>query len=178
MFGEIENCLLSLPVKKNSEPAIAMPGHALFLAMDNFFRQIVNFSEQSFVVKVTVAYFATIAERQIALPWRLRIISPQTYLPVQERAGRWFDPDGSNTIAQPPKVCAWISQPAQRLMRTQSVCGCIPDAYTDAGVCIQAWRLWQLLTHLHHTHNSWQDGLPLMGICADLESSKIFRIFM
>lgn len=68
MFGEIENCLLSLPVKKNSEPAIAMPGHALFLAMDNFFRQIVNFSEQSFVVKVTVAYFATIAERQIALP--------------------------------------------------------------------------------------------------------------
>lgn len=68
MFGEIENCLLSLPVKKNSEPAIAMPGHALFLAMDNFFRQIVNFSEQSFVVKVTVAYFATMAERQIALP--------------------------------------------------------------------------------------------------------------
>lgn len=45
-----------------------MPGHALFWAMDNFFRQVVNFSEQSFVRKVAVVYFATIAERQIALP--------------------------------------------------------------------------------------------------------------
>lgn len=45
-----------------------MPENVLFLAMDNFFRQIVNFSEQSLVKKVTVAYFATIAECQIALP--------------------------------------------------------------------------------------------------------------
>lgn len=45
-----------------------MPANALFLAMDNFFRRVVNFSEQSFVEKVAVAYFATIAERQIALP--------------------------------------------------------------------------------------------------------------
>ena len=55
-------------MKKDSELAIAMPGHALFLAMDNFFRQVVNFSEQSLVRKVAVAYFATIAERQTALP--------------------------------------------------------------------------------------------------------------
>lgn len=45
-----------------------MPVNTLFLAMDNFFRQVVNFSEQSLVRKVAVAYFATIAERQIALP--------------------------------------------------------------------------------------------------------------
>ena len=45
-----------------------MAGHALFLAMDNFFRRVVNFSEQSFVEKVAVAYFETIAELQIALP--------------------------------------------------------------------------------------------------------------
>lgn len=45
-----------------------MPANALFGAMDNFFRQVVNFSEQSLVRKVTVAYFATIAERQTALP--------------------------------------------------------------------------------------------------------------
>ena len=45
-----------------------MTAHALLLATDNFFRQIVNFSEQSPVRKVAVAYFATIAERQIALP--------------------------------------------------------------------------------------------------------------
>jgi hypothetical protein len=45
-----------------------LPENALFLAMDNFFRQIVNFSEQIIVEKVVVAYFATIAERQIALP--------------------------------------------------------------------------------------------------------------
>jgi len=44
-----------------------MPANALFLAMDNFSRQVVNFSEQSFVQKIAVAYFATIAERQIAL---------------------------------------------------------------------------------------------------------------
>lgn len=42
--------------------------NALFLAMDNFFRQIVNFSKQCLVRKVAVAYFAIIAERQIALP--------------------------------------------------------------------------------------------------------------
>ena len=36
--------------------------------MDNFFRQVVNFAEQSLVRKVVVAYFATIAERQTALP--------------------------------------------------------------------------------------------------------------
>lgn len=55
-------------MKKGSEPAIAMPAHALFLAMDNFFRQVVNFSEQCLVRKVAVANFATIAERHIALP--------------------------------------------------------------------------------------------------------------
>ena len=45
-----------------------MPENALFLAMDNFFRQIVNFSEQIIFEKVAVAYLATIAERQPALP--------------------------------------------------------------------------------------------------------------
>lgn len=55
-------------MKKDSELGSAMPVNALFLAMDNFFRQIVNFSEQCLVRKVAVAYFATIAERQTALP--------------------------------------------------------------------------------------------------------------
>lgn len=59
--------VLSLP-QKIRFGASAMPAKALFLAMDNFFRQIVNFSEQCFVRKVAVANFATIAERQIALP--------------------------------------------------------------------------------------------------------------
>ena len=68
IFGGIENCDLSLPLKKDLEPAIAMTANALLLAMNNFFRQIVNFFEQSFVRKVAVANFATIAERQIALP--------------------------------------------------------------------------------------------------------------
>lgn len=143
-----------------------------------FFRWIVNFSEQSLVRKVAVAYFATIAERQTACRDGCALISPHTYLPVQEWAGLRFDPDGSNTYRTTPKVCAWNSQSAERPMRTQSVCGDIPDAYTDADAYVQAWRLWQLLTHLNHTHYSWQDGLPLMGICADLESSNFFRIFM
>lgn len=54
--------------RKEDLVRVAMPANALFLAMDNFFRQIVNFFEQSLVRKVTMANFATIAERQIALP--------------------------------------------------------------------------------------------------------------
>ena len=123
-----------------------------------FFRQIVNFSEQCLVRKVAVANFATIAERKIALPWRLRIYLTAN-IPPGPRVGRtmirsrWVE-----HYRTTPKMCAWISQPAQRPMRPQSVCGYIPDVYTDAGACIKAWRLWQLLTHLHHTHDSWQDG--------------------
>ena len=45
-----------------------MPAHALLLATDDIFRCIVNFFEQSFVRKVAVVNFATIAERQITLP--------------------------------------------------------------------------------------------------------------
>ena len=112
IFGGIENCYLSLPMKKNSEPAIAMTTHALFLAMDNFFRWIVNFSEQCLVRKVAVANFATIAERQIALPWRLRPSPPPTYPTAQEWADSlWFDPTRSDNWCTPPKVCAWNSQP-------------------------------------------------------------------
>lgn len=104
-----------------------MPINTLFLAMDNFFRQVVNFSEQSLVRKVVVAYFATITERQIALPWRLRHYLT-AYIPPGPREGwtkirsRWVD-----TYRTTPKVCAWISQPAQRPMRIQSVCGYIPE---------------------------------------------------
>lgn len=65
----------------------AMPDHALFLAMDNFSRQIVNFSEQCLVREVAVANFATIAERQIALPGRLRLYPPHTYPTAQ----KWAD---------------------------------------------------------------------------------------
>ena len=50
-----------------------MPGHALLLDMDDIFHRIVNFFEQSFVRKVAVANFATIAE-------------PQTYHAAQEWA--------------------------------------------------------------------------------------------
>ena len=131
IFGGDENCYLSLPMKKTSEPAIAMTAHALFLALDNFFRQIVNFSEQSLVRKVAVAYFATIAERQTALPWRLRLYLT-AYIPPGPRVGwtkirsRWVE-----HYRTTPKVCAWNSQPAERPMRAQSVCGYIPNAYTD-----------------------------------------------
>lgn len=65
IFGGIEDYTLSLPLKKDLEPAIAMTAHALLLATDDFFHRIVNFFEQSFVRKVAVANFATIAERYI-----------------------------------------------------------------------------------------------------------------
>ena len=85
---------------------VAMPVNALFLAMDNFFRQVVNFSEQSLVRKVTVAYFATIAERQTALPWRLRSYLA-AYIPPGPREGwtmirpRWVEQLTHN----PKSVC-------------------------------------------------------------------------
>ncbi len=60
--------VLSLPPKRRFGVGYHARSHALFLAMDNFFSQVVNFSEQSLVRKVAVAYFATIAEHQIALP--------------------------------------------------------------------------------------------------------------
>ena len=65
---------------------VTMPGHDLFLAMDNFFHQIVNLSEQCLVRKVAVANFAAIAERQTALPGRLRLFPPHTYPTAQEWA--------------------------------------------------------------------------------------------
>lgn len=54
--------------KRVQSQRVLLPGHALFLAMDNFFHQVVNFFEQCLVRKVAVAYFATIAECKIALP--------------------------------------------------------------------------------------------------------------
>jgi len=63
-----------------------MTAHALLLTMDGIFHRIVNFFEQSFVRKVAVANFATIAEPQIALPLRLRPCPPLTYPTAQEWA--------------------------------------------------------------------------------------------
>lgn len=73
-----------------------MPANALFLAMDNFFRQLANFSEQSFIEKIAVAYFATIAECKIALPGRLCLYLT-AYMPSGPRVGwtkirsRWVE---------------------------------------------------------------------------------------
>lgn len=98
--------------KRVQNQRVLMPGHALFWAMDNFFRWIVNFSEQSFVRKVAAANFAAIAERQIALPLRLRLYPPHTYPTAQEWADSlWFDLIRSNNWRTTPKVCAWNSQP-------------------------------------------------------------------
>ena len=103
-----------------------MPANALFLAMDNFFCQIVNFSEQSLVRKVAVAYFATIAERQTACRDGCALISPHTYLPVQEWAGLRFDPDGSNTIAQPQKCVLEIRNRLSDLCEHNRCAGTYP----------------------------------------------------
>lgn len=178
IFGGIENCDLSLPMKKDSEPAIAMTAHALFLAMDNFFRWIVNFSEQSLVRKVAVANFATIAELQIALPWRLRPYPPHTYPTAQEWADSlWFDAIRSNNWRTTPTVCAWTSQPDAQSIANKSVCGYLPEPYTDIGAYVQAWHLWTLSAHTYITHGSPRTQPP-EGDCADLEFSKIFVIFM
>lgn len=74
--------------------------------MDNFFRQIVNFYEQCLVRKVAVAYFATIAEHQIALPRWLRLYLA-AYIPPGPRVGwikirsRWVE----HLLHNPKSVC-------------------------------------------------------------------------
>lgn len=131
--------------------------NALFLAMDNFFRQVVNFSEQSFVGKVAVAYFATIAERQIALPWRLRLYLTALHT---SRFKRGLDYDSTligRTLSHNPKsVClkfatGWATYANTIGVRVHT------RAYTGADAYVQAWRLWPLSLHLHHIHDSWQD---------------------
>lgn len=169
--------VLSLP-QKIRFGASAMPAKALFLAMDNFFRQIVNFSEQCFVRKVAVANFATIAERQIALPWRLWPYQPHSYPTAQEWADSlWFDPTRSANWRTTPTVCAWTSQPDAQSIANKSVCGYLPEPYTDIGAYFQARHLWTLLTHTSITHGSPRTQPP-EGDCADLDFSKIFVIFM
>lgn len=99
-------CRYYLCCWKEDLARVAMPGHALFWAKNNFFRQVVNFSEQRLVRKVTVAYFATIAERQTALPWRLRSYLA-AYIPPGPREGwtmirpRWVEQLTHN----PKSVC-------------------------------------------------------------------------
>ena len=73
-----------------------MSANALFLAMDNFFRQVVNFSEQSHVKKVMVAYFAIRAACKIALSgWLHHYLT--AYIPPGPREGwstiqsRWVE---------------------------------------------------------------------------------------
>ena len=156
-----------------------MTAHALLLAMDDFFRWIVNFFEQSLVRKVAVANFATIAERQIALPWRSRPYPPQTYPSAQEWADSlWAGPDESDSpCTTPGGVCL------------NFVAGCaIPCE--QIGV--------RVLTRTLHRHRCPFSGVTLVdtidiptsytpdsrqcqpptGDCADLEISENFVIFM
>lgn len=105
-----------------------MTAHALLLATDDIFRWIVNFFEQSFVRKVAVANFATIAE--------CYIISAVTVAPLSAadinhspRAG-WLSmsrPQRVGLNAQHPEVCAWISQPDAQALRTNRCAGTCPS---------------------------------------------------
>lgn len=158
-----------------------MPAHALLMATDDIFRWIVNFFEQSFVRKVAVANFATIAE--------CYIISAVTVAPLSAadinhspRAG-WLSmsrPQRVGLNAQHPEVCAWTSQPDAQYLANKSVCGYLPEPYTDTGAYIQVWHLWRLSTYLHHTHpiadnvsrrreivQIWKSRKILLSLCND-----------
>ena len=128
--------------KRVQNQRVLMPGHALFWAMDNFFRWIVNFSEQSFVRKVAAANFAAIAERQIALPWWLRPYIT-AYIPPGPREG-WpkIRPRRGRTLSHNPKsVCLNFATGWATYANTIGV-----RVYTRrlhrCWCCIQAWRLW------------------------------------
>jgi len=149
-----------------------MTAHALLLAMDDFFHRIVNFFEQSFVRKVAVANFATIAERQIALPWRSRRYPPQTYPAAQEWADSlWADPEGSDSPRTTPggvclnfaagcaKHCEQIGVRVQTRTLHRHRCPCSGVTLVDA-----------IYTPTSYTPDSRQCQPPT-GDCADLEVS-------
>lgn len=81
---------------------VIMPSNVLFGAMNNFFRQVVNFSEQRVVRKVALAYFATMAESLLLCRNGCAIIPLHKYLPAQEWAGLRFYSYWSNTYRITP----------------------------------------------------------------------------
>lgn len=143
----------------------AMPGHALFLAMDNFFRWIVNFSEQCLVRKVAVANFATIAERQIALPWRLRPYA--AYISHSPRVGR-LSMIRRHKVEQlthnPNGVCLKFAAGCAKHCERIGV-RVLPEPYTDIGAYVQAWHLWTLSAHTYITHGSPRTQPPEGELC-------------
>lgn len=156
-----------------------MPGHALLLAMDDIFRWIVNFFGQSFVRKVAVANFATIAERQIALPWRLRPYTPQTQPAAQEWADSlWADPEGSDPMHNTRRCVPEFRSRMRNILRTNRCAGTYPNL-TPTPVPI--FRR-DTCGRYRHTPTSYtpdsRQCQPPTGDCADLVISENFVIFM
>ena len=112
--------------KKVQSQRGVMTAHALLLATDNFFRQIVNFSEQSLVRKVAVAYFATIAERQIALPWRLRPYLAANISPGPREGWAKIRPRWVEHYCTTPTVCAWFRNRLSDLCKHNRCAGTCP----------------------------------------------------
>ncbi len=128
IIGEVRYAGIVFADEKEDLAWVTMTAHALLLSMDDFFHRIVNFFEQSFVRKVAVANFATIAEPQIALPWRSSRYPPQTYPAAQEWADSlWADPDGSdpkhNTRRCVPEFCCRM----RKVLRTNRCAGTAPN---------------------------------------------------
>lgn len=158
IFGGIENWDLSLRWKEDLA-RIAMPANALILAVDNLFIWIVNFSEQCFVRKVAVADFATIAERQIALPWRLWPYPPPTYPTAQEWADSlWFDPIRSNNWHTTPIPKESLNTNEINSMWSNGVC--LKFAAGCAKHCEQIGV--RVLTRALHRHRCLCSGVTLV----------------
>lgn len=90
--------------KRTQSQWVPCPQMHYFWLWITFFCQVVNFSEQCLVRKVAVANFATIAERQIALPWRLWPIR-RIHIQQSKSGLTLYDstPQGRTTDAQPRK---------------------------------------------------------------------------
>lgn len=131
-----------------------IPGHALFLAMDDFFHRIVNFSKQSFVRKVAVANFATIAECYIISAMTVATISAAD-IPLQPKRGLTLNaptPKGRTLRTTPGSVCL-ISQPdAQCNANPIGVRVLTRALHRHRCLYSSATLVDAIDTHLHHTH--------------------------
>ena len=86
----------------------------------------VNLFNFLWVIEIAVAYFATIAERQIALPWWLRLYLT-AYIPPGPREGwtkirpRWVE-----HYRTTPTVCAWFRNRLSDLCEHNRCAGIYP----------------------------------------------------
>lgn len=143
-----------------------------------FFVNSWTFMNKALLGKLRWQIFATIAERQIALPWRLRLYFT-AYLPPSPREGwtiirsRWVE-----HLSHNPKSVLEFRSRFSDLCEYNRCAGTYPT-HTPMPVPVFKRDACGSYLHTYNIKHIIADKMTtLAGICADLESSNFFRIFI